>query len=158
MYLSIGHAPDYFADIKKYITGICENYSIICGNNRYLYHLVRIWLLSFVSEKSFELKVIDSLENNNSKKGWFALERILISQVENDKIETPMFSNLAESLIDLFDKESNWEANCSYIYVVGLLFRTLNCGKFYPKKISKKTLVSEMNNNSKLEFVMNKIF
>ena len=48
IYLSIGHAPEYFADVKKYIMGICQNYSLICGNSRTLYYLVRLWLFSFV--------------------------------------------------------------------------------------------------------------
>ena len=75
IYLAIRFAMEYFLDLRKYVMGICENYSTICSNDKCLYALIRVWMFSIAVKEPYniEFKVIDSLKKSNSKEAWFEL-------------------------------------------------------------------------------------
>ena len=55
IHLAIRFAMEYFLDLRKYVMGICENYSAICSNDKCLHALIRVWMFSIAAKDSHNI-------------------------------------------------------------------------------------------------------
>ena len=153
LFLGIKFGPEFFVDMKRYILGLCQNYSTTCINDKCLYALLRVWIFS-VSSKDIhnrEYRVIDALRNSNPRDGWFELQRYSVEKIYQSNYISPSMEGMIQGLIQLFEKDSNWSPNSSYIYILALFFNFLDAGKFYANSVetSQRSMISDIKEQTK---------
>lgn len=158
VYLLVKFVPEYLVnDFWKYCQALLDYFPALKPDQYCLQSLIRLWIygLTCKNDGNIENEVIRTLDNANSKQGWFFLKRYSPAEIQSNNNMNHFNVQSSISIVRLFEKEDNWVANSSYLFTLACFFDFLNRSRIYFFELSSnRNSLGETNNISLFQKIL----